>query len=120
MPAVPPAGIVVELLEADGKQLKFLTLPGQTASAYRNPVASAETGSWLQFSIKDRTLCGLICWQSEKSGSVLIFNPDWGFAVAASAAALVQQLRDAQARVVSALAIFDLAAERAISRMASA
>jgi hypothetical protein len=117
----PPAGIVVELLEADGKQLKFLTLPGQTASAYRNPATGAETGSWLQFAIKDsEPLCGLICWQNEKSGSVLIYNPDWGFAVAASAAVLAQQLRDSQARIVSALAIFDLAAERAISRMAGA
>jgi hypothetical protein len=115
----PAAGTTVELLETDGKQLKLIGFSNQTPPAYRNAIADTKTGSWLKISIEDNEpLCGLLCWQSPKSGSTLIFNPDWGYAIAVAPAVLAQQLRDAQAEVVSSRAIFDLAAERALSQMA--
>lgn len=119
--SAPTVGVVCEILEADGRQLKILTLPGQSPSTYRNPAAGVETGNWLQFASNDNeALCGLICWQNPQSGSSLIFNPDWAYAVAVAPALLAQQLRDTRAKVVSSLAIFDLAAERALSQLASA
>jgi hypothetical protein len=62
----------------------------------------------------------MVCWLNPQSGSTLLYNPDWSYAVALTAAALEQQLRDARAKVVSSLAIFDLAAERALGRLGKA
>jgi hypothetical protein len=116
----PPApGFVIELLEADGRQLKTLSFTGQSLSTYRKPGTAPQTGDWLQFRLEGNDgLCGMVCWLHPQAGSMLIFNPDWGYAVAMSPAALDEQLRDARAKVVSSLAIFDLAAERALSQLA--
>ena len=112
------SGVVIDLLEADGRQLKILTIPDHSTSTYRKPEAAVETGSWLQFGINENEpLCGLVCWQNPQSGSTVVLNPDWGYAVALDPAVLAQQLRDTQAKVVSSLAIFDLAAERALSQL---
>ena len=119
--AIAGTNLVTSLLEADGIQLKILTLPGQAASTYRKPAAEATTGSWLQFSVDNSDpLCGMVCWQNTQSGSSLLYNPDWGYAVVLAPAVLEQQLREARAKVVSSLAIFDLATERAISQLGRA
>jgi hypothetical protein len=118
---IPGADVITALLEADGIQLKIMSIPGQPPSAYRKPAANVQAGSWLQFSLDDsEPLCGMICWQNTQSGSTLLYNPDWGYAVALAPAVLDQQLRDARAKVVSSLAIFDLATERAISQLGRA
>jgi hypothetical protein len=117
----PGAGVVTDILEEDGMLLKILSTPGQAPSSYRNPGSIVKTGSWLQFKVDDNEpLCGMVCWLNPHSGSALLFNPDWGYAVALAPAVLEQQLRDARAKVVSSLAIFDLAAERALSQLARA
>jgi hypothetical protein len=59
-------------------------------------------------------LCGLGCWQNPSSGTILFFNPDWPYAVAMSAATVDQQIRSGRAQLVSRVAIFDAAAERAL------
>ena len=120
--AAPMAGIVVDLLEAGGRQLKTLTVADPSPAAYRSPTASVQTGNWLQFSANDREppLCGLVCWQNPQSGNTLLYNPDWGYAAALSPALLEQQQRSAKARVVSSQAIFDIAAERALKQLAGA
>jgi hypothetical protein len=118
---IPGADVITSLLEVDGFQLKILSIPGHTLSAYRKPVSGVQTGSWLQFRMDNNDpLCGMVCWQNPQSGSTLLFNPDWGYAVALAPAVLDQQLRDARAKVVSSLAIFDLATERAISQLGGA
>jgi len=113
------AGIVVDLVQADGKQLKILTLAAQSPSASRGVPGGVQAGDWLQFAMNDgEQLCGQVSWLHPQSGDALLFNPDWGYAIALSAALLEKQLRDAQARVVSSQAIFDIAAERALSQLA--
>ena len=119
--AITDSKIATSLLEADGIQLKILTLPGQAAPTYRKPAADVTTGSWLQFNVDNSDpLCGMVCWQNTQSGSTLLYNPDWGYAVVLAPAVLDQQLREARAKVVSSLAIFDLATERAISQLGRA
>jgi hypothetical protein len=117
----PVTEIGVDVVQAEGKQLKILTLAGQPSSAYHRPSSGVQAGEWLQFSINgDEPLCGLICWLNPHSGGTLLFNPDWGYAIALAAAVLEQQLRDKRAKVVSSQAIFDIAAERALSQLAGA
>ena len=52
------------------------------------------------------------------SGCVLLFNSDWGYAVALERRFLEQQLAGGSARIVSAAALFDEAAERALGQIA--
>ena len=118
---LPGGDIATSLLEADGLQLKILSIPGQTPSSYRKPATVVQTGNWLQFCIEGSDpLCGMVCWQNPQSGSTLLYNPDWPYAVALAPAVLDQQLRDARAKIVSTQAIFDLATERAISQLGRA
>lgn len=117
----PVTGIGIELIDVDGRQLKILRLASQPEAAGGNQSASLQSGQWLQFSMNEsEPLCGLICRIDPKSGNTLLFNPDWGYAIALPAIVLEQQLRDAQARAVSSQAIFDIAAERALKQLAGA
>ena len=110
--------IVIETLESDGKQLKIVAFPDQSAAAHGNPESIVQAGDWLQFSISEnQPLCGLVCWLPTKSGNALLFNPEWPYAVDLAGAVMAQQLFKAQAKVVSSQAIFDTAAERALSRL---
>lgn len=119
--ASPATGVTVDVIAAGGRQLKILAPAGQSPASYRSPASKVSAGSWLQFAIVDsEPLCGLVCWLDPKSGSVLLFNPDWGFAVALATDVLEQQLRDARATVVSSQAVFDMAAERALGQLAGA
>ena len=118
--ALPPS-IVIDIFEADGKQLKTLILSGTAPATSPSPESYVPIESWLQFFMTDSVpLCGLVCWLNPHSGSTLLFNPDWGYAVALTPAVLEQQLRDAQAKVVSSQAIFDIAAERVMKQLAEA
>ncbi len=111
--AGPPGGPC--LLERDGQQVRYLRTP---AGARSLPSAAADwqVGDWLRFSVSDQSpMCGLCCWQNPSLGTVLLFNPDWGYAVAIPRAALEQQIHSGRAQVASHIAIFDVAAERALS-----
>ena len=80
-----------------------------------------QSGSWVQFAMADgETLCGLACWLSPQSGSTLIFNPDWGGAVAIAPALMETQLREGRAKIESSRSVFDTAADRALTRLRDA
>lgn len=118
-PAANPAtGSGPVLLELDGRRVLCLAMPTDARSSHRLSPADWQVGDWLRFSVPDRgPHCGLCCWQSQGSGRVLFFNPDWGYAVAMHRASLDQQLRSGGAQIVSRIATFDAAAERALSRL---
>ncbi len=61
----------------------------------------------------------MVVWTGPRTGNVLLCNPDWGFGIAVGSAVLERQLRQGQARVVSGLRIFDIAAERALKQLAA-
>lgn len=113
--------LVVTWHESDGKRLKTLSFSGTPASAYRRAasgVDGVQAGSWLKFEIGDgQPLCGLVCRSHPSAGSALLFNPDWDYAVVVSPDVLAMQLREDKAKVVSAVSIFDIAAQRALDGM---
>ncbi|HNC51753.1 MAG TPA: DUF1631 family protein [Accumulibacter sp.] len=103
------------LLQRDGQQVRYLRMPAITGSSDRKPVAEWQAGDWLRFRVSDQPpMCGLCCWQSPSSATVLLFNPEWGYALAMPRAALDHQLRSGRAQIASRVALFDAAAERAI------
>ena len=59
----------------------------------------------------------MVCWQSEESRTLLLFNPAWNDAVALAPQIVEQQLQAGTARVVSGLSLFDMAAEQALGRL---
>ena len=109
----------VHLLEQNGKLVQYL---GQATGAYtsrRTENTIWKDGDWISFALPDdERLCGLLCWQGAPFGTVVLFNTDWGFAVALAPALLEQQLRSGQARIASESALFDDAAKSALSQIA--
>ena len=104
------------LLARDGQRVHYLRLATEAAAPDNGSQESWQVGDWLRFFSSDQDLlCGLCCWQSPSSGTVLLFNPDWGYAVAMSPAVLDEQLRAGRAQIASRIAIFDAAAEQALS-----
>ncbi|WP_291991072.1 DUF1631 family protein [Candidatus Accumulibacter sp. ACC007] len=100
-------------------QVHYLAQADEHEATARAATASSscQVGDWLRFSLPDREqepLCGLCCWQSPSSHTVLLFNPVWGYAVALPSALLEQQVRAGRAQVVSGVATFDSAAEHAL------
>lgn len=105
-------------LERNGRQLRFLPVPAGSKTPQRAPAGESPVGEWLRFLVSPQeSLCGLCCWQSPASGMVLLFNPEWDYAVAMPQATLEQQLRSGHARIVSRIAVFDAAAECALKRL---
>ena len=103
------------VLERDGWRVHYLGRPSDTRSPHTLAVANWQVGDWLRFRMANtEPLCGLGCWQNPSSGTILFFNPDWPYAVAMSAATVDQQIRSGRAQLVSRVAIFDAAAERAL------
>ncbi|HOG04243.1 MAG TPA: DUF1631 family protein, partial [Accumulibacter sp.] len=103
------------VLERDGWRVHYLGMPSDTRSPHTLAVANWQVGDWLRFRMANtEPLCGLGCWQNPSSGTILFFNPDWPYAVAMSAATVDQQIRSGRAQLVSRVAIFDAAAERAL------
>lgn len=105
----PPARI----LEKDGKRVQYFGRPALPASPWRT--GGPRTGDWLVFAMPDGTsLCGKICWEGPASHTYLVFNPEWGFAVALAPQIVQQQLQAGKARIASAGSLFDDAAEQAL------
>lgn len=105
----------------EGKGLRVLVvglsvpLPVSPGKPRQATATNWQVGDWLRFCVPERPpLTGLCCWQNASSGTVLLCNAAWGYAVAMPATALDQQLRSGQAQVISRIAIFDAAAERAL------
>ena len=121
----PPFGEVpapqAQILELDGKLVQYIGLPTETKSLWRTDSSAWKEGDWVSFLLPDgERLCGRICWQSSLSGTVLLFNSGWGYAVALAPSSLEQQLRDSRARIVSATSLFDEAAAQALGQITTA
>lgn len=103
------------LRDRNGQQLRYLPDPVGSQAPQRAPAGRSPVGDWLRFMVSPQeSSCGLCCWQSPASGRILLFNPEWGYAVAMPRATLDQQLRSGHAWIVSRIAVFDAAAERAL------
>lgn len=124
-PAVAPP---VPAQEVSKPMLEEITLAGRTLFCLRqNGVGSPAPGSgtgpwslgdWLRFQLPDGSArCGRLCWVSPESGMLLLANPDWPDAVAAMPTVLETQLRSGQAAIVSAAALFDVAADQALRQL---
>jgi len=107
------------ILERNGIRVHYLGLQAETTSPWRSGASTRTEGDWISFHLPDDELrCGRHCGQASSSGTVLLFNTEWGYAVALASSLLEQQLRAGRARIVSESALFDEAAERALGRIA--
>ena len=122
-PAAPTATTAtpsVQILEQGGKLVQYCGLPGLPQPGRRSANIPCKNGDWLFFNLPDgERLCGCCCGQYAPFGTLVLFNPEWAFAVALAPSILEQQLRSAQARIVSESSIFDEAAERALAQITS-
>jgi hypothetical protein len=119
-PSGPAAKTGARMLAREGLQVQYLALPDEQEHGARTS-SGWQVGDWLRFSLPEQEqtpLCGLCCWQSPSSPTIVLFNPDWGYAVAMPRALLDQQVRAGRAQVVSGIATFDIAAERALHLLA--
>jgi hypothetical protein len=106
-----------DLIELDGLPVHYLVVPGDSRAPRPEVAATWRPGDWLRFSASGQPArCGLCCWQSPSSATVLLCNPDWGYAVAIDRGTLDQQLRTGHAQIASRIALFDAAAEHALGR----
>ena len=109
----------VEILERDGKLVQYFGTPSAPQSARRSGNTAPHQGSWIEFRLPDdEILCGRLCGEAPDSGTLLFFNPDWGYAVALNRSDLLQQLQSGKARALRPSALFDEAAERALAQIA--
>ena len=105
----------VHILEDAGKLVQYLGRPGIARTLPRSGARAWRVGEWIRFRLPDgETLCGALCWQSETGSSVLLFNVDWGFAVAGAPAFLDQQVAKGEAIIETDSALFDRAATQAL------
>ena len=109
----------VEILESNGKLVQYFGSSAPAGPAWRAGSSAARQGDWIALRLPDdEEHCGLHCGVAPDSGCVLLFNSDWGYAVALERRFLEQQLAGGSARIVSAAALFDEAAERALGQIA--
>ena len=81
------------------------------------PVALA-IGDWVRIRLPDdSSLCGLYCEQTPIRQTILLFNPDWGYAVAISASQMAGQLQAGSAKVMSQAKLFDDAIAHALTAL---
>jgi hypothetical protein len=107
-----------QILELNGKLVQYIGLPTETKSPWRTDGHAWKEGDWISFLLPDgERLCGRICWQGSLSGTVLLFNTGWDYAVALAPSSLEQQLRDGRARIVSGTSLFDEAASQALGQI---
>lgn len=107
-------------VELAGRRLRCLQAPGEGRSPYR---ATGNTpwqpGDWLQFRLPEgEARCGRLCWTGPGSGTALLANAEWNDAIALTPGAIEARMRSGDARVASKEALFDQAAERALSQLA--
>jgi len=106
------------ILEKDGKILHYHGQGGRPATHWNTARQNVQTGDWLALSVAGgKSLSGLCCGQDAESKTMLIFNPDWGYAVALAPTVVEQQLQAKKARIVSGVSLFDVAAEQALGRL---
>ncbi|EXI69422.1 MAG: hypothetical protein AW08_00634 [Candidatus Accumulibacter adjunctus] len=112
------AGSGAQLLEDDGRQVRYLAGANSERPPQAGAAAGLQVGEWLRFSLPDAaTLCGLSCWLDPAGATILLFNPDWIWAVAAHRSFFDRQIAIGEARIVSRVCLFDAAAERALRRL---
>lgn len=113
-----PATDRVEIEASGDIRVKIVSGPGQRTAAYRSAGGLVQVGQWLQF-IEDgiEPQCGLVVWVSPRTGLTLVYGIDWKQAVGLASDVLERQLRAGDASIVSSRAIFDMAAERALSQI---
>ncbi|TXH21743.1 MAG: DUF1631 family protein, partial [Elusimicrobia bacterium] len=117
-PATPASG--PRLLTRGDQRVHYLAPVNEATQPRRRAAATWQAGEWLRFFTSEPdAVCGLCCWQSPTATSALFFNPDWGYAVVMSSATIDQQLNAGRAEIVSRIALFDAAAERALSVFAA-
>ena len=108
-----------QILERNGILVHYLGRSVETPSPWRSGGSTSTEGDWISFHLPDdERLCGRHCGKVSSSGTDLLFNSDWGYAVALAPSLLEQQLRAGRARIVSESALFDESAERALGQIA--
>ena len=108
------------ILEENGKLVHYLARPKGDQTRPRNSLPLCKPGDWLIFDLPEEArLCACCCGVLAPFGTVVLFNPEWAYARALAAAQLEQQLRDGRARLLTARALFDEAAQQALARMAA-
>jgi hypothetical protein len=108
------------ILEENGKLVHYLARPEAEQTRLRNSLPPCKPGDWLIFDLPEEAqLCGSCCGVLAPFGTVVLFNPEWAYALALAPAQLEQQLRDGRARLVTARALFDEAAQQALAQMAA-
>ena len=118
-PPKPSGEPDVHILERKGKLVQYLGQPTGRYAAIRAENNAWKEGDWVAFVLPDgEQLCGRLSWQGAPFGTIVLFNNDWGYAVALAPRQLEQQLRSGQARVVSESALFDEAAKIALKQIA--
>ena len=108
------------ILEENGKLVHYLARPEAESSIRRNSLPPCKPGDWLIFDLPEeaqQTAC--CCGVLAPFGTVVLFNPEWAYAVALAPGLLEQQLRDGRARLVTTRALFDEAAQQALAQMAA-
>ncbi|MDP3538275.1 MAG: DUF1631 family protein [Azonexus sp.] len=107
----PVAG---EILSGD---LLLRTLDFAGAHPAPSRALPCKTGDWLEVLLEDgQTGIAHLCYVSPTSQRALLFNPDFGLALAIHPAILDKQFRAGQAQISSALSLFETAADRALRR----
>ena len=99
--------------------MQYFGVPAEAQGPWRSAASPWKEGDWISFELPGgERLCGRHCGQLPDSGTILLFNSDWGYAVAMAPSLLEQQRGDERARVISEASLFDDAAERALAQMA--
>lgn len=107
-----------QILQTGGTIVHYLGQPSVKPSPWRSGGSAWKEGDWLFFALPDgERLCGRHCGKSSPAETVVLFNPEWGYAVALAPAQLEKQLRSGEARIASDQMLFDLAAERALGQI---
>lgn len=118
MPVREASEPVLEEITLAGRTLFCLRQSGAVSLGWGSGAGPWGLGDWLRFHLPDGSeRCGRLCWASPGNGMLLLANPDWPDAVAAMPAPLEAQLRNGRAAIVSATALFDVAADQALRQL---
>jgi hypothetical protein len=121
-PAVRPPAAEPEVTEisGDGCTLRIVEMPEPRRASPRGRTSGANVGEWLSVTVGDEVLCGRIGHVGREGAKVLLASPDWPFALAVDPAVVEAQLKNGQAVISSRLSLFNVAAEAALNRSATA